>query len=165
MAYVWSHGRLSFGNGPIVPSAFSNTVSLRPPGAEAKVRTRPLTGIDESELDLERIGTATGMHEVLTVAGRGGAPTANVAMTDSIAKVFAAAVRNAAMAQVAMAGDQCAGDVASAIATRGQPTGRHRGSNSATEFFEKLTWNGQGSSTTVSYVWSSKIRGCRTESH
>lgn len=134
-----------------------------PPGAEVKIHAGLLSGVDASKLDLVRVATATGMNDVLTFVGPGGVPAATVPLTDSLAWVFATAVRRAAATQVVLAGDQCAGEVAGEIAKAGRPVTHERGSKSATELFEQLTWKGRASTTTLLYIWSSKTRGCRTE--
>jgi hypothetical protein len=134
-----------------------------PPSGKIEVHVGPLDGRDGARLELVRTTTAAGIDNVIAFVERSGGESVAFTLTDSLVRAFALAARSAAVAEIAMAGDQCASMLASAIAKRGKPTTRERGSMNATDLFEKLTWKDDSGLTTLRYVWSSENRGCHTE--
>jgi hypothetical protein len=145
-----------------VLTILGNTLAV-PPSGKIEVRVGPLGGGDGGRMTLVRTTTAAGVDNDIEFVGQSGRETLAFTLADSLVRPFALAARSAAVAEIAMAGDQCASMVASAIAKRGPPTTRERGSVNATNLFEKLTWKDDSGLTMLRYVWGSENRGCHTE--
>ena len=134
-----------------------------PPTGAIEVRTGPISGIDGTKMDLVRSTSTIGTRNLLTVTGNREGDSTMITLTDSLVRIFAIAVRSAAVAEIGMAGEQCSKTITSEIASRGKPSLRERGSKDATQLFERLTWQARSGATSRLYVWGGKQPGCRTE--
>ena len=134
-----------------------------PPTGAIEVHAGVLGGVDGTRIDLIRTTSKIGTRNLLMVTGKRGDDSTIVPLTDSLVRVFAMAVRSAAVAEIGMAGEQCSTKIASEIAARGKPSLRERGSKDATQLFERVTWQARSGATSRLYIWGGTEPGCRVE--
>lgn len=139
--------------------AAGNFALAIPPSGEVTADLGGIANADGSGARLVRAASASATRYTLTLQAHDGTSSLSVALSDSLTKVFLGAARNAAVMLAAMAGDKCAAAITTAIAQRGAPRARERGSSGATELYEQLVWTG-GSSTTIRYSWGTRRPGC-----